>query len=173
VALSFGVTPDLITMAKALTNGAQPMGAVAVRDDVYRTIIEAAPEGLPEFFHGYTYSAHPAACAAGLATLDIYRKEQLFAKGRDLSGYFLDEMFALGDLPAVADVRGFGMLAGVEVKPGKAAGVRGNELQAKLYDRGLHVKTTGDVAILAPAFIATQADIDAMAGMLREAIAEF
>ena len=82
-------------------------------------------------------------------------------------------MFALGDLPAVADVRGFGMLAGVEVKPGKAAGVRGNELQAKLYDRGLHVKTTGDVAIIAPAFIATQADIDAMAGMLREAIAEF
>ena len=82
-------------------------------------------------------------------------------------------MFALGDLPAVADVRGFGMLAGVEVKPGKAAGVRGNELQAKLYDRGLHVKTTGDNAIVAPALIASRGDIDAMAGMLREAIAEF
>ena len=172
-AISFGVTPDLITMAKALTNGAQPMGAVAVHGDIYRTILDAAPAGLPEFFHGYTYSAHPAACAAGLATLDIYKKENLFARGRDLSGYFLDKMYALGDLPQVADVRGFGLLAGIEVKAGKAPGLRGNELQAKLYDRGLHVKTTGDVAIIAPAFIATQADIDAMAGMLREAIAEF
>jgi len=172
-AISFGVTPDLITMAKALTNGAQPMGAVAVREGLYRTIVDAAPAGVPEFFHGYTYSAHPAACAAGLATLEIYRKEQLFAKGRDLSGYFLDKMFALGDLPAVADVRGFGLLAGVEIRPGKAAGARGNELQAKLYDRGLHLKTTGDVAIVAPAFIASRADIDSMAEMLRDAITEF
>ena len=172
-ATSFGVTPDLITMAKALTNGAQPMGAVAVRADIYRTILDAAPEGVPEFFHGYTYTAHPAACAAGLATLEIYRKEQLFAKGRDTSGYFLDKMYGLADLPAIADVRGFGMLAGVEVKPGKAPGARGQELQARLYDRGLHVKTTGDVAILAPAFIASRADIDAMADMLREAICEF
>jgi beta-alanine--pyruvate transaminase len=172
-AASFGVTPDVITMAKALTNGAQPMGAVAVREGLYRTILDAAPEGVPEFFHGYTYTAHPAACAAGLATLEIYRKEQLFAKGRELSGYFLDKMFGLSDLPAVADVRGFGMLAGVEVKPGKSPGLRGHELQTRLYDRGLHVKTTGDVAIMAPALIATRSDIDAMAEMLREAIAEF
>jgi beta-alanine--pyruvate transaminase len=172
-AVSFGVTPDVITMAKALTNGAQPMGAVAVHGDVYRTIVDAAPAGTPEFFHGYTYSAHPAACAAGLATLEIYRKEQLFARGRDLSGYFLDQMFALADLPAVADVRGYGLLAGIEVRTGKAPGVRGHELQTKLYDRGLHVKTTGDVAIMAPAFIASRADIDQMAQMLREAIAEF
>ena len=172
-AISFGVTPDLITMAKALTNGAQPMGAVAVHGDIYRTILDAAPAGLPEFFHGYTYSAHPAACAAGLATLDIYKKENLFARGRDLSGYFLDKMYALGDLPQVADVRGFGLLAGIEVKAGKAPGLRGNELQAKLYDRGLHVKTTGDVAIMSPAFIASRGDIDQMADMLRETIAGF
>jgi beta-alanine--pyruvate transaminase len=170
-AKSFGVTPDLITMAKALTNGAQPMGAVAVRSEIYRTILDAAPDGVPEFFHGYTYTAHPAACAAGLATLEIYRKEQLFARAKELSGYFLDKMFALGELPGVADVRGSGLLAGIEVKPGKVPGQRGNELQAKLYDRGLHVKTTGDVAILAPAFIASRADIDSMAEMLREAIA--
>jgi beta-alanine--pyruvate transaminase len=172
-ATSFGVTPDIITMAKALTNGAQPMGAVAVRDAVYRTIVDAAPEGATEFFHGYTYSAHPAACAAALATLQLYQSEQLFSRAHELSGYFLDAMFALQDLPAVADVRGFGMLAGVEVKPGKAVGVRGAELQGKLFDRGLHVKTTGDVAIMAPAFIATRADIDLMASMLREAIAEY
>jgi beta-alanine--pyruvate transaminase len=172
-ATSFGVTPDLITMAKALTNGAQPMGAVAVRDGIYRTIVDAAPAGTPEFFHGYTYSAHPAACAAGLATLAIYAREQLFAKGRELSGYFLDAMFALQELSAVNDVRGIGMLAGIELKPGNAPGVRGGELQAKLFDRGLHVKTTGDVAIMAPAFIASRADIDQMAAILREAIAEY
>src|ERR1700686_3494699 len=172
-AATFGVTPDLITMAKALTNGAQPMGAVAVHDSIYRTIVDAAPDGAPEFFHGYTYSAHPAACAAGLATLEIYKSEQLFARGRELSGYFLDAMFALQDLAAVNDVRGFGMLAGIEIKPGKAAGVRGSELQAKLFDRGLHVKTTGDVAIIAPAFIASRADIDLMGSILRDAIAEY
>ena len=172
-ATTFGVTPDLITMAKALTNGAQPMGAVAVRDSIYRTILDAAPEGAPEFFHGYTYSAHPAACAAGLATLAIYEREQLFARARDLSGYFLDAMFALKELPAVADIRGFGLLAGVELKAGKVPGVRGAELQASLFDRGLHVKTTGDVAIMAPAFIASRADIDQMAAILREAISEY
>jgi beta-alanine--pyruvate transaminase len=172
-ASSFGVTPDIMTMAKALTNGAQPMGAVAVRDGIYRTIIDAAPEGVPEFFHGYTYSAHPAACAAGLATLAIYKSEQLFAKAKELSGHFLDTMFALKDLAAVNDVRGFGLLAGIEVKPGKVPGARGSELQARLFDRGLHVKTTGDVAIMAPAFIASRADIDTMGAILRDAIAEY
>jgi beta-alanine--pyruvate transaminase len=172
-ATTFGITPDIITMAKALTNGAQPMGAVAVRDGIYRTILEAAPEGLPEFFHGYTYSAHPAACAAGLATLEIYKKEKLFERAKELTEHFLDTMYGLQDLPAIADVRGFGLLAGVEVKPGKAPGVRGGELQARLFDRGLHVKTTGDVAILAPAFIASRADIDTMGAILREAIGEY
>jgi len=172
-ATSFNVTPDIMTMAKALTNGAQPMGAVAVRTSIYRTIVDAAPDGAPEFFHGYTYSAHPAACAAGLATLEIYQREQLFARARELSGYFLDKMFALQDLSAVHDVRGYGLLAGIELKAGKAPGARGAELQAKLFDRGLHVKTTGDNAIMAPAFIATHADIDLMSAMLRDTIAEF
>jgi beta-alanine--pyruvate transaminase len=172
-ATSFNVTPDIMTMAKALTNGAQPMGAVAVRTSIYRTIVDAAPDGAPEFFHGYTYSAHPAACAAGLATLEIYQREQLFARARELSGYFLDKMFALQDLSAVHDVRGYGLLAGIELKAGKAPGARGAELQAKLFDRGLHVKTTGDNAIMAPAFIATHADVDLMSAMLRDAIAEF
>jgi beta-alanine--pyruvate transaminase len=170
---TFGVTPDLITMAKALTNGAQPMGAVAVRDGIYRTIVDGAPDGATEFFHGYTYSAHPAACAAGLATLKIYESERLFAKGRELSPYFMDAMFGLQDLSVVADVRGLGLLAGVEVKAGKAPGVRGAELQAKLFDRGLHVKTTGDVAILAPAFIAGRAEIDQMTAILRDALADY
>lgn len=170
---SFGVIPDMITMAKALTNGAQPMGAVAVRDRIYGTIVEAAPDGATEFFHGYTFSAHPAACAAGLATLRIYEQEQLFARGRELAPYFQDAMFGLQDLSVIADVRGFGMLAGVEVKPGKAPGQRGAELQAKLFDRGLHVKFTGDVGIIAPALIATRAEIDLLAAILRDALKEY
>src|SRR5258708_3112312 len=97
---SFGVTPDIITMAKALTNGAQPLGAVAVRENIYRSIVEAAPDGATEFFHGYTFSAHPAACAAGLATLKIYETERLFARGRELAPYFQDAMFGLQDLAA-------------------------------------------------------------------------
>jgi beta-alanine--pyruvate transaminase len=172
-ASSFGVTPDMITMAKALTNGAQPMGAVAVRDSIYRTIVDSAPGGAPEFFHGYTYSAHPAACAAGIATLKIYETERLFAKGRELAPYFLDAMFGLQDLAVVADVRGFGLLAGVEIKPGAAPGLRGTELQANLFDRGLHVKTTGDVAIIAPAFIATRAEIDQLTAILRDSLKEY
>src|ERR1700676_2133670 len=172
-AITYGVTPDVITMAKALTNGAQPMGAVAVSERIYRTIVDEAPAGSTEFFHGYTYSAHPAACAAGLATLKIYEAERLGAKGRELSGYFQDAMFALQDLPVVHDVRGDGLLAGVEVKPGKAAGMRGTELQAKLFDRGLHLKTTGDVAIVAPAFIASRAQIDQLSAILRDALAEY
>ena len=186
---SFGVTPDLITMAKALTNGAQPMGAVAVRDGIYRTIVDEAPDGATEFFHGYTYSAHPAACAAGLATLRIYESERLFAKGRELAPYFQDAMFGLQDLPVVADVRGFGLLAGVEIKPGKAAGLRGAELQAKLFDRGLHVllpagarsdnadanpvDRVGDRPRLADAFIASRAEIDQMGAILRDALSEY
>jgi beta-alanine--pyruvate transaminase len=170
---TFGVLPDIITMAKALTNGAQPMGAVAVRDSIYRTITESAPDGATEFFHGYTYSAHPAACAAGLATLKIYETEDLFAKGRELAPYFQDAMFALQDIGVVADVRGFGMLAGVEIKPGKAAGVRGADLQAKLFDRGLHLKTTGDVAIIAPAFICGRTEVDIIVATLRDALADY
>ena len=172
-AQSFGVTPDMITMAKALTNGAQPMGAVAVRDTIYRTILDAAPQGATEFFHGYTYSAHPAACAAGLATLEIYESEQLFEKARALSDYFQEQMFALQDLAVVADVRGYGLLAGVEIKPGKAPGVRGTEWQGKLFDRGLHIKTTGDVAIVAPPFIAERTHVDSIVAMMRDSLSEY
>ena len=85
---AFGVTPDIMTMAKALTNGAIPMGAVAVRDDIYEAITQAAPDGTVEFFHGYTYSAHPAACAAGIATLDLYASEDLFTRAAQMSEYF-------------------------------------------------------------------------------------
>ena len=172
-AQSFGVTPDMITMAKALTNAAQPMGAVAVSERIHDTIVNAAPEDAIEFFHGYTYSGHPAACAAGLATLDIYRNEDLFGRGRALSPYFLDAIFSLKDLPVIADIRGYGMIAAIEVHPDTTPGHRGHMLQKALFDRGLNLKTTGDVAILAPPLIAERSHVDAIADILRGTLGTF
>jgi len=170
-AQSFGVTPDLMTMAKGLTNGAQPMGAVAISERIHDTIIGAAQDGAIEFFHGYTYSGHPAACAAGLATLDLYRKEGLFERGAALSAYFLDGLWSLRDLPAVADLRGYGMLAAVEVHPAGVPGARGHLLQKKLFDNGLHLKTTGDSAIIAPPLVAERQHIDMIVDCLRKTLA--
>ncbi|MBI2978479.1 MAG: aminotransferase class III-fold pyridoxal phosphate-dependent enzyme [Rhodospirillales bacterium] len=132
-AQAFGVTPDMITMAKALTNGAVPMAAVAVKDDIYSTVVNAAPEGAIELFHGYTYSAHPVACAAGLAALAIYEKEGVFENAAKLAPYFLDKVFSLRDLDIVTDIRGYGLLAGVDIKPGKAPGARGTQIQKDLF----------------------------------------
>ena len=170
-AQSFGVTPDIMTMAKALTNAAQPMGAVAVSERIHDAIFAAAQEGAIEFFHGYTYSGHPAACAAGLATLDIYKSEGLFERGRALSPYFLDAIFSLKDVPVIADIRGYGMLAAIELHPDGVAGKRGHEFQKRLFDNGLHLKTTGDSAIIAPPLIAEKAHIDSIVGILRTALA--
>jgi beta-alanine--pyruvate transaminase len=170
-AQSFGVTPDLITMAKALTNAAQPMGAVAISERIHDTIFAAAPEDAIEFFHGYTYSGHPAACAAGLATLDIYKSEGLFERGRALSPYFLDAMFSLKDVDVLADIRGYGMLAAIELKSDGVPGRRGHVFQKKLFDNGLNLKTTGDSAIIAPPLIAEKAHVDTIVEILRTTLA--
>ncbi|HEY5309354.1 MAG TPA: aminotransferase class III-fold pyridoxal phosphate-dependent enzyme, partial [Casimicrobiaceae bacterium] len=170
-AQSFGVTPDLMTMAKALTNAAQPMGAVAISERIHDTIFAAAPDDAIEFFHGYTYSGHPAACAAGLATLDIYRSEGLFERGRALSPYFLDAIFSLRDVPVIADIRGYGMLAAIELHSNGVAGRRGHKFQKDLFDRGLNLKTTGDAAIIAPPLIAEKAHVDSIVGILRTTLA--
>jgi beta-alanine--pyruvate transaminase len=169
-AQTFGVLPDVITMAKALTNGAQPMGAVAVSERVHDTIMGAAPEGAIEFFHGYTYSGHPAACAAGLATLDIYKNDGLFERGRALAPYLQDAIFGLSDLPAVADLRGYGMLAGIDLVPQGAPGARGHRLQKALFDNGLHLKATGDCVLVAPPLIADKSHVDAIADILRRTL---
>jgi beta-alanine--pyruvate transaminase len=169
---AFGVTPDIITMAKALTNGAVPMGAVTVRDQIYETITGAAPENAIEFFHGYTYSAHPVACAAGLATLQIYEDEGLFERAAALSDYFLDAIWSLRDLGVVRDIRGTGLLAGVEVDPAPGKpGLRGNELQKALFWNGCHVKWTGDSAIVSPSLIAERHHVDEIIDRLRRTIA--
>lgn len=169
-AQSFGVTPDMMTMAKALTNGAQPMGAVAVSKDIYDTICGPAPAEAIELFHGYTYSAHPAACAAGLAVLDIYEKEGLFERAADMSEYFLEAVFALSDLPVITDIRGYGLIAGFDVAPAGTPGVRGYEVQKRLFEAGMHIKMTGDAGILAPPLIAEKAHIDEMCAILRDVL---
>jgi beta-alanine--pyruvate transaminase len=172
-AQSFGVRPDIMTLAKAITNGAQPMGAVAVDRRIHDTVIDAAPEGAIEFFHGYTSSAHPAACAACLASLEIYRREDLFASGETLSPYFLERIHSLADLPAVADVRGFGLLAGIDLVPGEKPGQRGHETQKRLFDAGLHLKATGDALIVAPALVADCGHIDELTEILSRVLSEF
>ncbi len=164
---AFGVTPDMMTMAKALTNGAQPMGAVAVDDQVYKTITEAAPENAIEFFHGYTYSGHPAACAAGIAVQKIYEEEQSFDKAASLSDYFLDGLFSLRDLDVVKDIRGYGLLGAVELHPKGAPGALGTQTQKDLFWNGMHVKFTGDAGIVAPPFASEKEHIDEMIDKLR------
>jgi beta-alanine--pyruvate transaminase len=171
-AQAFGVTPDLMTMAKAITNGAQPMGAVAARQEIYDAITDAGPKTGIEFFHGYTYSAHPASCAAGLAMMDILRDEKLIDRAAAMSPYFLDAMHSLADAPGVVDIRSIGMMAGVEVAAAGTPGARGHELHKKLYDSGLHLKSTGDTLIVAPAFIAEKSHIDSITNRIRDAIAD-
>jgi beta-alanine--pyruvate transaminase len=169
-AQAYGVTPDIMTMAKALTNGSIPMGAVAVRDEIYETVTGGVPEGAIEFFHGYTYSGHPAACAAGLAMMDIIDEEGLFDRARELIPGFHDAVMSLRDHPLVRDIRVAGLLAGVELHPEGAPGRRGNALQAASFWNGVHVKFTGDTAILAPQFIATPAEVAEIVGRLRDSI---
>jgi beta-alanine--pyruvate transaminase len=130
----------------------------------------AAADGAIEFFHGYTYSGHPASCAAGLATLDIYRREGLFERGRELSPYFLDAMFSLADLPVVADIRGYGMMAAIDVQSDGVSGRRGHRFQKMLFDAGLHLKATGDAAIVAPPLIAERGHIDSITDILRRTL---
>jgi beta-alanine--pyruvate transaminase len=170
---SFGVKPDIMTMAKALTNGAQPMGAVAVSNKIYETVVSESRESQIELFHGYTYSGHPAACAAGLATLDIYEKEGLFDRAAEMSSYFLDSVFALSEVPAVTDIRGYGLLAGFDVAPAETPGARGTEIQKRLFAAGLHVKMTGDAGILAPPLVCEREHIDEICSILKQVLGEY
>lgn len=172
-AQAFGVTPDIMTMAKALTNGALPMGAVAVKDEIHDTVVNAAPEDAIEFFHGYTYSGHPAACAAGIATQEIYEHENLFERARELSDYFLDQVFDLRDIGLITDIRGYGLLAGIDIAPGTAPGKRGGEIQKRLFWNGLHIKFTGDCGIVAPPLVSEHSHIDEICAIIRKTLEDF
>jgi len=166
----FGVTPDVITMAKALTNGCVPMGAVAFRRGIYDAVTEAAPEGSIEFPHGYTYSAHPVACAASLAALRLYREEGLFERAAALSEPLLDVVFSLRDLPVVTDIRGYGLLAAIDLAEEGGAGRRGYRVLRELFAAGLLVRVTNDTVILAPPFVAERAHLEEIGEILRRTL---
>src|SRR5262249_23907979 len=145
----FDVQPDMLTCAKGLTNGAVPMGAVFARKHIYDAFMENAAENAIELFHGYTYSAHPVACAAGLAVLDIYKEEGLFENCRSLSNYWEDAVHSLKGIKNVIDLRNMGLIAGIELEPipGKPT-ARAFNAFLKAYERGLLIRTTGDIIAL-------------------------
>ena len=156
----FGVLPDLICLAKGMTNGTVPMGAVVMTEKIYQTIIAGQPEGI-EFFHGYTYSGHPVACAAGLAALKIYKDEDLFNKGQILASYLEKAIHKLKGYPHVIDIRNIGLAAAIELEPRDGViGVRGFDVFRKCFDEGCLTRVTGDILAIAPALIANNGHID-------------
>jgi beta-alanine--pyruvate transaminase len=162
----FGVVPDMITMAKGLTNGALPMGAVAVRREVHDAFM-TGPEGAIELFHGYTYSAHPVACAAGLATQQIYRREGLLTRATEMADYWADAVHSLKGLPHVIDLRNLGLIGAIELEPipGKP-GARAFDVFVRAFEAGVLVRTTGDIIALSPPLIIERSHIDELFGKL-------
>jgi beta-alanine--pyruvate transaminase len=156
----YGVIPDMITFAKGITSGSVPMGGVIARDGLYDTFMRG-PEHVVELFHGYTYSGHPLACAAGLATLDLYRDENLFERAKALEPRFAEAAMTLKNLPGVLDIRTVGLTAGIDLasRPG-AVGLRAYEAMERAFgDEGLMVRITGETIALSPPLIVSEAEI--------------
>ncbi|MGZ8231263.1 MAG: aminotransferase class III-fold pyridoxal phosphate-dependent enzyme [Burkholderiales bacterium] len=169
----FGVVPDLVCLAKGITNGAVPMGAVVVRKGVYDAMMAAAPENAIELFHGYTYSGHPLACAASLATLELYEEESLFERARELAPYFENAVHSLRELPHVVDVRNLGMVAGIELEgvPGKPT-ARAFAAFQRCFEQGVLIRTTGDIIALSPPLIISKQQIDELIGTIGDVLRE-
>jgi beta-alanine--pyruvate transaminase len=166
----FGVTPDLMTTAKGITNGVLPMGAVFASRTVHDAMMEG-PEAAIEFFHGYTYSGHPVACAAGLATLEIYQREDLFSRAADLSAEWENAAHALRDAPHVVDIRNIGLMAAVELAPRPdAPGARGYEVLVKGLQAGVLFRATADTIALSPPLIIGSEEIDRLFSTLRSVL---
>ncbi len=168
-----GVVPDMITIAKGLTNGTVPMGAVVVRRGLHDAIVNSAPPGTIELFHGYTYSGHPLATAAAEASLDLFEEEQLFKRGQELAPYFQEAVHSLREMPHVIDIRNMGMVAAIELeaKPGKPS-ERAFGAFLKCYEKGVLIRTTGDIIALSPPLIISQQQIDQLVGTLGDALRE-
>jgi beta-alanine--pyruvate transaminase len=155
----FGVTPDLFTVAKGMTNATVPMGAVFVRQDIFDAFMQG-PEGI-EIFHGYTYSGHPLACAAGIATLDTYEEEGLLTRGAELGPYWEQALHSLKDAPHVIDIRNCGLMGAIELEPRAGQpGKRAYEVFVKAFEAGVLIRVTGDVIALSPPLIVERTHID-------------
>ena len=168
-AQEFDVRPDMITTAKGLTNGCIPMGAVLVSKPIYEAFMQG-PDGI-ELFHGYTYSAHPAACAAGLATLGIYEREGLLTRAKQLAPQWEEAAHALKGLPYVMDVRNYGLILGLELEPlaGKP-GARAFEVFTKCFEKGLLVRQTADIIAMSPPLIIEPAQIEQIYSTLAQVL---
>ena len=167
-ATHFKVTPDLMTVAKGISNGAVPMGAVFAKGAIH-DVFMSGPEHMVEFPHGYTYSAHPLACAAALGTLETYADEGLLTRVGELAKYWEDAAHAMRDCPHVVDIRNIGLIAAIELAPRPGApGARGFETHMKAFEKGAYIRSTGDVLAFAPPLIIQKAEIDQLFGTARE-----
>lgn len=166
----FGVTPDMIVCAKGITNGIIPMGAVLVKEHIHDAFMQG-PEHLIEFFHGYTYSGNPMACAAALATLETYADEGLLERALELEDYWADALHSLKGLPHVIDIRNLGLIGAVELEPipGKPT-MRAFDAFLKAFEKGLLIRTTGDIIALSPPLIISKAQIDELIGGLGDVL---
>jgi beta-alanine--pyruvate transaminase len=166
----FGVVPDMMTVAKGLTNAAVPMGAVFVRRGIYDTVVDATPSGI-ELFHGYTYSGHPLAAAAGLATLELYQTEGLFERAASLAPQWEQALHSLRGLPHVIDIRNLGLVGGIEMEPRAGApGTRGFDVFIDCFNRGVLIRVTGDIVALSPPLIIDERQIDELIDTVGSAI---
>jgi beta-alanine--pyruvate transaminase len=165
-----GVTPDIMTTAKGVTNGVVPMGAVFVNRQIHDAFMQGPPEAI-EFFHGYTYSGHPVACAAGLATLDIYAREGLLTRALELEGVFADALHGLRDAPHVTDIRNFGLMGAIDLapRPGKPGG-RGYDVLVGALGRGALVRASGDTLAFSPPLIVSEAQIGELFDTVRQVL---
>jgi len=169
----FGVVPDMMTMAKATTNGVVPMGVVACKEEMYDAVMDASPLGTVELFHGYTYSGIPVSVAAALAVQDIFEKDDIFNRVKELVPYFQKSIFSLKDLESVANIRGQGLMAGIDMKLNTKPGKAGYECFKSCYEAGVNFKATGDCLIIAPQFICEKKHIDEIIDKLRTGISNY
>lgn len=170
----FGVQPDMIVCAKGLTNASVPMGAVIANTEIYDTFMRAAPADQIEFFHGYTYSAHPLACAAAIATLDVFEEEGIFQGAAEMSTYFEQAAHSLRGLPNVKDIRNLGLVCGIELESqtGKSTTRAYDIFEKCFWEKDLLIRTTGDVMALSPPLIINKDQIDQLFSQLAAAIQE-
>ena len=166
----FGVTPDLMTVAKGLTNGCVPMGAVFAKQAIHDTFMNG-PEHIIEFFHGYTYSGHPLACAAAIGTLDTYADEGLLTRASEMEAYFAESLHALKGLPHVIDIRNIGLVGGVELQPIEGSpGKRAFDIFLACWEKGVLIRTTGDTVAMSPPLIINRQQVDQLIGNLADAL---
>ena len=169
----FGVVPDMMTLAKATTNGVVPMGVVACKEEMYDAVMDASPLGTVELFHGYTYSGIPVSVAAALAVQDIFEKDDIFNRVKELVPYFQKSIFSLKDLESIANIRGQGLMAGIDMKLNTKPGKAGFETFKSCYEAGVNFKATGDCLIIAPQFICEKKHIDEIVDKVRTGIVNY